>query len=136
MPQETKSKDVEAAQAAGSLAGKAADFFAGVGEGEALAVFEQAFDYRGDVTLTLKDGRVVAGYLFDRKRGSGLADSTVRVMPSDGSANVTVAYADVAGVVFSDRDPAAGKSFESWIKKYVEKKSKGESANIFSEELE
>src|SRR5262245_20510336 len=32
---------------------------------ELLAAFDKAFDYRGDVTLTLTDGRTVEGYLFD-----------------------------------------------------------------------
>ena len=44
---------------------------------------EKAFDYRGDVTLTLKDGRVIHGYIFDRRPGATLSDSAVRVMPSD-----------------------------------------------------
>ena len=37
--------------------------------------FEKAFDYRGDVTLTLKDGRQISGYVFDRRSGKTLADS-------------------------------------------------------------
>ena len=69
---------------------------------------EKAFDYRGDITLHLAGGRVVAGYLFDRRKGSGLADSTVRLLPADGGdAKVTVAYADIRRIEFSTRDPAA-----------------------------
>ncbi len=30
---------------------------------------EKAFDYRGDVTITKKDGTQVVGYLFDRRTG-------------------------------------------------------------------
>jgi hypothetical protein len=28
---------------------------------------EKAFDYRGDLTITLKDGQKIEGYIFDRK---------------------------------------------------------------------
>ncbi|HEX3662709.1 MAG TPA: hypothetical protein VHU89_14835 [Acidobacteriaceae bacterium] len=87
---------------------------------------EKAFDYRGDVTLTLKDGRVVQGYVFDRRTGATLADSVVRVMPSDQRTRVTVAYAEIAALAFTGRDNAAGKTFEAWIRKYWEKKAAGE----------
>ena len=39
---------------------------------------------------------------------------------------VSVAYTDIAGLVFTGRDTAAGKSFEAWVKKYWEKKAAGE----------
>jgi hypothetical protein len=50
-------------------------------EEDVRQALEKAFDYRGDVTLTLKDGRVVHGYVFDRRAGTSLQDSAVRVMP-------------------------------------------------------
>ncbi len=99
-------------------------------------ILEKAFDYRGDVTLTLKDGSVVAGYLFDRKRGKTLTDSSVRLLPPTSEERITVRYADIRHIAFSDRDPAAGKSFETWVKKYIEKKLKGEKASIESEALD
>src|ERR1700744_6194060 len=43
---------------------------------------EKAFDYRGDVTITRKDGTSVEGYLYDRRTGKTLADSVVRLMPA------------------------------------------------------
>lgn len=101
-----------------------------------MDVLEKAFDYRGDVTLTLADGQTVSGYLFDRRKGRGLSDSFARVMPASGEQMVSVAYADIRHVAFSDRDPAAGKSFDTWIKKYVEKKLAGEKASIESEPLD
>lgn len=104
----------------------------------AMEALEKAFDYRGDVTLTLRDGSAVAGYLYDRSKGKGggLGDSKVRIMPADGSPRRTIGYDQIEHVAFSDRDPAAGKSFETWIKKYVEKKLAGEKASIESESLE
>ena len=97
---------------------------------------EKAFDYRGDVCITRKNGSVVDGYLYDRRSGKTLADSLVRILPANGSPRVSIPYNDVAALKFSDRDPAAGKSWEAWIRKYWEKKAVGESAAIEPEPLE
>src|SRR5580698_7017806 len=51
-------------------------------DAEIFEAFEKAFDYRGDVTLTLKDGRTVNGYIFDRRTGTTLQNSEVRIIPS------------------------------------------------------
>ena len=88
--------------------------------------FEKAFDYRGDVTLTLKDGRQISGYVFDRRSGKTLADSAIRIIPSTERTKLTIAYAEIAALAFTGRDTAAGKSFEAWAKKYWEKKAAGE----------
>jgi transcriptional antiterminator Rof (Rho-off) len=87
---------------------------------------EKAFDYRGDVTLTLKDGRVLHGYVFDRRHGATLQDSAVRIIPVGERAKVSVSYADIAALAFTGRDNAAGRTFEAWIRKYREKKAAGE----------
>lgn len=94
---------------------------------EIRSALEKAFDYRGDVTITLKDGNAIEGYLFDRKsNGKTLADCTVRLFPKDRDEKIAVRYSDIAGLVFSGRDTAAGRSFETWIRKYKEKKAAGE----------
>ena len=93
---------------------------------EIREALEKAFDYRGDVTITLKDGRVVNGYIFDRRSGQTLATSAVRVIPAAERTKLTIAYSDIAGLNFSGRDTAAGKSFEAWVRKYWEKKTAGE----------
>src|SRR5580658_4832814 len=111
-------------------------------EPEIRAALEKAFDYRGDVTLTLKDGRTIEGYIYDRKSGPALADCLVRVMPKPRDANdqpgrLNVSYADIAALAFTGRDTAAGKSFAAWVKKYNEKKSAGETnIGIESESLD
>lgn len=87
---------------------------------------EKAFDYRGDVTVTLRDGSSIEGYLFDRRNGATLQDSVVRIMPKDKPGKVTVRYSDIVGVAFTGRDTALGKSWEAWVKKYFEKKAAGE----------
>ncbi|HUY82277.1 MAG TPA: hypothetical protein VMU92_11190 [Acidobacteriaceae bacterium] len=95
-------------------------------EEETREALEKAFDYRGDVTLTLKDGRVINGYIFDRKKGMTLQDSAVRMIPSNERTKLTVPYAEIAALSFTGRDTAAGKSFDAWVKKYMEKKAAGE----------
>lgn len=93
---------------------------------EIHAAFEKAFDYRGDVTLTLKDGRTINGYIFDRRTGSTLTDSAVRIIPSAERTKLTIPYAEIAALAFTGRDTAAGKTFEAWVRKYWEKKAAGE----------
>ena len=95
-------------------------------EEEIREALEKAFDYRGDVTLTLKDGRVVHGYVFDRRHRRDLQDSAVRVMPSDEKTKLTIPYSDIAALAFTGRDNAVGKTFEAWVRKYWEKKAAGE----------
>ena len=96
-------------------------------------VIEKAFDYRGDVTLTLRSGESVQGYLFDRRERD--AGPEARVMTPDGQ-RTTVPYAEVEKLAFSGRDPAAGKSWETWVRKYVEKKKAGQSISLEPEKLD
>src|SRR5213082_1092282 len=94
-------------------------------EAEIAQALEKAFDYRGDVTVTLKNGTKIEGYIFDRVSGTTLSASFVRILPKNGAGRVKIAYSDIAALVFSGRDPAAGKSWEAWVKKYWEKKESG-----------
>jgi hypothetical protein len=95
-------------------------------EEELRQALEKAFDYRGDITITRKDGSQVEGYLFDRRTGGSLKDSAVRLYPRNSSEKVAIAYSDIAALAFTGRDTAAGKSWEAWMKKYAEKKAAGE----------
>lgn len=95
-------------------------------EEELRVALEKAFDYRGDVTLTLKDNARIEGYLFDRTTGSSLATSFVRILPKDSHQKLKISYADIAALAFTGRDTAAGKSWEAWVGKYWEKKTSGE----------
>jgi hypothetical protein len=95
-------------------------------DAEIREALEKAFDYRGDITITKKDGTQVVGYLFDRRQGASLAESFVRIIPTSAPTKVNVAYSDIAALAFTGRDTAAGKTFEAWVKKYWEKKAAGE----------
>jgi hypothetical protein len=95
-------------------------------EEELRIALEKAFDYRGDVTLTLKNNSKIEGYIFDRVTGPTLSASFVRVLPKDSSPRLKISYAEIAALAFTGRDTAAGKSWESWVRKYWEKKGSGE----------
>ncbi len=105
---------------------KQGDAWSGVSAEELRQALELAFDYRGDVTITLKDGRQVEGYVFDRRTGRTLEESSVRLFPKDRAEKLTVRYAEIAALAITGRDTAAGKSWEAWVRKYVEKKAAGE----------
>ena len=95
-------------------------------EEEIRSALEKAFDYRGDVTITRKDGSKVEGYLFDRRTAATLKDSMVRLCPKNANDKISLSYADIAALAFTGRDTAAGKSWEAWMKKYAQKKAAGE----------
>jgi hypothetical protein len=87
---------------------------------------EKAFDYRGDVTITRRDGSTVEGYIFDRRASGTLAESVIRLFPKGDAGKISIPYSDIAGLAFTGRDTAAGKSWEAWVRKYWEKKAAGE----------
>lgn len=95
-------------------------------ENEIRQALEKAFDYRGNIAITRKDGSSVEGYIFDRRSGTSLSDSFVRLIPTNSREKLSVPYSDIAALKFSDRDPAAGKTFEAWVRKYWEKRAAGE----------
>jgi len=88
-----------------------------------------AYDYRGDVTVTTHDGRQLEGFVFDRRPDDDRP--TLRIMASSDGARHTLAYDELASLVFSGRDTAAGKSWERWVQQYREKKAAGEQANLY-----
>ena len=78
---------------------------------EIRIALEKAFDYRGDVTITRKDGSKLEGYLFDRRTAATLIDSVVRLYPKSSNEKISISYADIAALAFTGRDTAAGKSW-------------------------
>jgi hypothetical protein len=104
---------------------------------EIRAALEKAFDYRGDITITRKDGSKVEGYLFDRRTAATLKESVVRLYPKTSNEKISISYAEIAALAFTGRDTAAGKSWEAWMKKYAAKKAAGEKdISLYSEPLE
>ncbi|MDE3110370.1 MAG: hypothetical protein KGL02_10565 [Acidobacteriota bacterium] len=93
---------------------------------ELRKALDTAFNYRGDVTITRKDGSKIEGYVFDRRTGATLENSVIRVMPKDTDEKLSIAYSEIAALAFSGRDTAAGKSWEAWVRQYWKKRAAGE----------
>ena len=82
---------------------------------ELVEAVEVAFDYRGDVTISLKSGECLSGYLFNRQVRE--SDSSIDVFPSDDSPARQIPYDQIVTIAFTGEDTATGKSWESWIAK-------------------
>lgn len=96
------------------------------GEEDLRLALEKAFDYRGDVTLTLKNGERIEAYIFNCLSGPTLAESFLQYFTPNAAEKRKVSYAEIARVEFSGKDRAAGKHWEAWVKAYNEKKAAGE----------
>jgi hypothetical protein len=95
-------------------------------EGDLCQAMKKALDYRGDVTLTLKNGEQIEAFIFNCQSGPTLADSFLQYFTPASSEKRKVSYAQIAAVKFSGKDRAAGKHWEDWVKAYNEKKAAGE----------
>jgi hypothetical protein len=95
-------------------------------EDELRQALEKAFDYRGDVTLTLKSGERIEAFIFNRVSGATLVNSFVQYFTPSATDKRKVSYADIARLEFTGKDRAEGKHWEDWVKKYNEKKGAGE----------
>lgn len=82
---------------------------------ELAEAVELAFDYRGDVTVSLKSGESLSGYLFNRQVNG--SDSYLEVFPSDSAEARDIRYDQIASIAFTGEDTATGKSWETWIVK-------------------
>lgn len=82
---------------------------------DATEAVELAFDYRGDVTLGLKSGQRLVGYVFNRV--SGGANPSLDFFPQAQPGMITVPYADIETIAFSGKDTASGQSWEVWVAK-------------------
>ncbi|MEZ5404778.1 MAG: hypothetical protein R3F23_01010 [Verrucomicrobiia bacterium] len=92
---------------------------------ETSEAIDQAFDYRGDVTLTLKDNQVMEGYLFNRDTDQ----QQVEVFVKGNSTPLTLNYSQIVGIAFTGEDTANGKSWEAWMtKKASERTAEAEQA--------
>src|SRR5689334_25295249 len=106
MPQETKSfrtNPDELEHSPGVAHEKLEGWIPSLASDEDIRVaLEKAFDYRGDVTITRKDGSKIEGYVFDRRGdGASLADCNVRLFPKNSNEKVAIPYADIARLEFT-----------------------------------
>jgi transcriptional antiterminator Rof (Rho-off) len=80
---------------------------------ELAEAVELAFDYRGDVTVSLKSGESISGYLFNRQVSG--SDSYLEIFPSDSAEARRIRYDQIATIAFTGEDTATGKSWETWV---------------------
>jgi hypothetical protein len=82
---------------------------------ELVEAVEQAFDYRGDVTVTLASGERVEGYVFNREATA--SRPILQIFPKGEDTLRTIAYVDLVSIAFTGKDTASGKSWEAWVAK-------------------
>ena len=80
-------------------------------------VVDLAFDYRGDVTVTLNTGHAVVGYVYNR---DGEAAEPYLQMFDPSGASHTLRYTEIRTVEFTGKDTASGKSYEAWLRRKAE----------------
>ena len=90
-------------------------------------MIEEAFHYRGDVTVHLRSGERVEGYIFNRNPD---AESPYLQMYIEGhSAPRHIPYSEIVAVRLTGENTASGGDWEAWIKK-KESERQMESARI------
>lgn len=76
----------------------------------------RAIDYRGDVTIHLKAGEPVIGYVFDRQEK--IPHQSIRIFLENQVEPCIIKCQDIVGVEFSGEDTAFGRSWDDWAKKW------------------
>ena len=111
--------------------------------GSLQEIVEIAFDYRGDVTLLLRDGDDLVGYLANRSICRQVpAESWIEVFPAAGGPRRRISLVAIRGLILSGKDVASGKSWENWLKKYTERRdalARGEDVeniDLFPDEMD
>jgi hypothetical protein len=97
---------------------------------EVAEAVELAFDYRGDVTLSLTSGESLSGYIFNRRVAG--SESCLELFPVDGPNATLVRYEDITSIAFTGEDTASGKSWEVWMAK-KQSERQAEAARIATE---
>lgn len=98
------------------------------------AAILQVLDYRGDVTLSLSDGRTIEGYVFDARLDAN--PPIVRLLKQGVDQPMTVELNQIIRIAFTGRDTAEGKSWQTWVENYQRRKALGQSANLDPEPLD
>jgi len=91
---------------------------------ERFDAIDKAFDYRGDVTLTVL-GEQIDGYIFNRDPKA--APPRIEVFVKGSEDPKIIPYADISAISFTGKDTADGKSWEAWVsKKESERKAEAD----------
>lgn len=65
---------------------------------------DEAFDYRGHVTVTLKDGKVIEGYVYHRNLDARFGEPCLEMFPKDKDERLVIAAQSVASVALTGKD--------------------------------
>ena len=82
-------------------------------------VIDRAFDYRGDVTVLRRDGTELVGYLFNRNAEA--SPPFVQMFDRAGDGPFTIPYREILTIRFTGKDTAAGKSYEAWLRRKIDR---------------
>jgi hypothetical protein len=93
---------------------------------------DKAFDYRGDVTLTVR-GKPLECFIFNRDAAA--VPPRVELFVKGSEAAQIIPYADIEAIAFTGKDTADGKSWAAWVSK-KESERKVEAERIRLEALE
>jgi len=80
-------------------------------DAEFLKCIQDVVDFRGDVTVVLKNGSRFVGYVYNSNSKS------LEMFPRDSSRKEAIEFSEIAEIEFSGEDTAKGKSWEDWKKK-------------------
>jgi hypothetical protein len=83
-------------------------------EADRIEGIDKAFDYRGDVTLTLLN-ETLEGYMFNRNATA--VPPRVEVFVKGSNDPRIIPYADITAIAFTGKDTADGKSWDAWVSK-------------------
>jgi hypothetical protein len=86
-------------------------------------VVDRAFDYRGNVTVDMKDGSELVGYLFNRNADT--REPFVQLYDAAGEGPLTIRYADIRTIRFTGKDTAAGNSYAAWLERKAAARAEG-----------
>lgn len=85
---------------------------------------EAAYDYRGHVTVKLKDGGIVEGFIFNRQFSNPKLpqDNFVELYLKGSAEHRLLKISQIDSVALTGEDFAAGKSYEDYLKKKAAEK--------------
>jgi len=78
-------------------------------------VIDLAFDYRGNTRVIRTDGSEIVGYLFNRN--ADVPEPFVQIFDEAGAGPFRIPYAEIANVLFTGKDTAAGQSWKAWVER-------------------
>jgi hypothetical protein len=84
-------------------------------ETDRIEGIDKAFDYRGDVTVTLQGGKQLEGYMSNRNAKA--TPPQVQFFVKGEDAPLVIPYVDVVAIAFTGKDTADGKSWDAWVNK-------------------